>query len=191
MKPITKHKTNTAVTTDHRRNMTTMMNVQRDSVDGTDTPRDSIAISEESGVPLAPAKAGRLALLSSRAKIGLAIVTVVGLGMVGATIYAVNPACSDAQATLSACVEASAAEGDVISPHLISITQQDCRSPILKKTGFGGAGRISVRSASRRARLASLAGAPASRSRPVSAQPPAQCCLLNVMPLCPRPWCPK
>ena len=93
-----------------------MMSVQRDSVDGTDTPRDSIAISEESGVPLAPPKAGRLALLSSRAKIGLAIATVVGLGMVGSTIYAVNTGCSDATATLGACVQASAAKAMSFHP---------------------------------------------------------------------------
>ena len=106
-----------------------MMNVQRDSVDGTDTPRDSIAISEESGVPLAPPKAGRLALLSSRAKIGLAIATVVGLGMVGSTIYAVNSGCSAATATLGACAQASPAEGNVISPHLISSLSRTAGGP--------------------------------------------------------------
>ena len=86
-------------------------------VDDIDTPRDSIACSEESGVPLAPPKAGRLAL-SSRAKVGMAIATVVGLGMLGATIYAVNPDCTAATTTLTGCIEASPAEGDAISPHL-------------------------------------------------------------------------
>ena len=82
-----------------------------------DTPRDSIACSEESGVPLGPPKAGRL-VLSSRAKVGMAIATVVGLGMLGATIYAVNPDCTAATTTLKGCIEASPAEGDAISPHL-------------------------------------------------------------------------
>ena len=103
-----------------------------------DTPRDSIACSEESGVPLAPPKAGRL-VLSSRAKVGMAIATVVGLGMVGSTIYAVGPECTAATATLAGCIEASPAEGDAISPHLTSPHNQQgtpCEKDFTK--GFGG-----------------------------------------------------